>query len=382
MGCSDPLLLQRLMDGDLDDAQAELIAHHVEACAHCSEATNNEAVLRSFVQDQLGVEDDGEQDAAAATLARIWLNLGTLQPARPGASAGWRPAWLATAAIALLVLLLPLLFVSSVSAWPARILADVATRERMWLYQPNKVLHWEIETVFRGIKNTVDGRSLTVFWQNNGDKTFLQVRRHFNSQGQTESGHWQQADGSTISYRSQDEGVIKVSPSTAAAREALLTLAPEERLALESVLAQRQTVRSLDFSRHGDADWLRRLSLWTSESSATVRRHLLDRWGEVSHITVTTKGSPLDPLIVRAVHQYEIESSTSRLLRLTTTITYADGTVGVQDARWIVFREASEAEFYAQSPLDLINKQMRVVRMTPSEVARKELQKLHPAASH
>lgn len=374
MDCSDVIVLQRLLDGDLDEVQAELVSHHVEDCADCRAVTKNLAAARSFVQDHLGVEDEGEEDAASTALDRIARAL-PAQTARAGASGWWRRAWLAAAVLASLVVLFPMPFTSKAGASPTKILETAATRERMWKYQPNKVLQWEVNTISRGIKDIADGQWRTVFWQRNGATTFTQNSRQFDPQGRTQHAYWQRPDGSTISYRPKSHQV-EISPSTTAAQQALPTLDPELRQALQSLLARRKTMRSLDFNSHRDADWLHRPS---SEGTATLRRSSVVGWGEVNHITVVNGQSRRNPSIVRAVHEYDIESSTFRLLRLKSTISYADGTVGVHDSRWVLFREVSATEFAAQTHQDLLESGMPLVQLTPLDVARRQLQEMnHP----
>jgi hypothetical protein len=377
MGCSDPLVLQRLLDNELDEAQAELVTHHLESCASCRAQIRLAAEARSFVQDQLGVEDEGEEDATTAALAAISRHL-PAQTARPQASSSWkRRTWL-TAAAGILALFLPLLVVSNVSAWPARILEEAAMRERMWMYQRNKVLHWEVDTVSQGVKNVADGRWRTLFWRKNGASTFLEVSRQINPAGRTEYAYWQKPDGSTIHYRSK-KGVIEIGPSTAVARQTLPTLSGELRTALDSYLSNRAQTRNLDFHSRRDADRLHGRSIWVSGGKATFRRGLLDLWGEVHHITVVKERSESNPMVVRAVHEYDVESSTYRLLRLKSTVSYADGTVGVHDSRWVVFQEVAAAEFDAQTPRDFLESGTPVVRLTPLDVATRRVQEINEA---
>lgn len=81
-------------------------------------------------------------------------------------------------------------------------------------------------------------------------------------------------------------------------------------------------------------------------------------------------------MIVRAVHEYDVEKSTYRLLRLKSTISYTDGTTGVHDGRWLGFKEITAAEFDARTPRDLLAGGRRVVRLTPFELATRHLQEL------
>jgi hypothetical protein len=372
MDCSDRIVMQRLLDNDLDEAQAELVSHHLESCAHCRAEVKTTAEMRTFVQDHLGIEDEGEADAAAAAIDRVARQL----PIHRGASRWWGRTWLAAAAIVIIAVLLPLAFVPRVDAVPSKILSEAVARDRMWKYQPNKVLHWEVETDSQGVKNIADGRWRTLFWQKNGETSFAQISRQFDPQGRLERAYWQRPDGSTISYRARDGRVVEIGPSTAVSRQALTTLTPDLREALESYLAYRETTRTLGFHSRRDAEWLHRPTL-RSGGRATLRRSLLDRWGEVYHINVVNEGPNLNATILRALHEYTIERSSFRLLRLKSTVTYADGTIGIHDSRWTVFQETSAAEFDAETPRDLLERGVPVVRLTPGEVAQRRLKEMN-----
>lgn len=376
MGCSDLITLQRLLDGELDETAAELVSHHADSCERCRDVLRELAAARTFVQAQLGDEDEGEDEAASAALAVIAAQLSTSRTSEPAPSGWWRRTWLTTAAMALLGLLLPLPFGSKAGASPEEVLRQVVARERIWAYQPNKVLHWEVETVSKGIRGTADGRWRTVFSQKNSDKSFAQISRQFDPDGRTTHAYWQHPDGSSISYRAKT-GLIEIWPSTAAARHALPAMTPELRDALESFLRNREATRALDVRTRRDAEWLHRPSAGIAGTTATLRDGRLDGWGDVHHITIVKRRFDSNPEILRAVHEYDVEAATYRLLRLQSKITYADGTVGVHDSRWAVFRETSAAEFDAQTPKDLLDSGLPLVRLTPLDVARRRLQEIN-----
>lgn len=375
MDCSDRIGLQRLLDGDLEETQAELVAHHLESCPTCRAAARELTTLRSFVQDELGSEDRAEEGAAAAVLAAIAGRLPASEASQPVSTAWWRRTWLAAAAVAVLALLLPLVFGAPAGASAEGILQEVVVRERIWAYQPNKVLHWEIETVSSGNRGVADGRWRTLFSQKNGATTFAQTSRQFDPDGRTTHAYWQHPDGSSINYQ-RKSGVVELWPSTAAARAALPSLTPDLQAALESYLQSRETTRTLDVRIRRKAEWLHHPFAGIAGATATLRRGLLDRWGDVYHITVTKTRTNVNSEILRAIHEYDVERATYRVLRLKSTLTYSDGSTGIHDSRWTVFREASDAEFDAQTPRDLLTGGLPVVRLTPLDVARRRLQEL------
>lgn len=379
MSCSDPIVLQRLLDNELDDAEAELVAHHASSCADCRTELATLSDIRTFAQNQLGAEDDREEEASAAALARV---AGRLPLPPESQSSGWWRRVMLAATLAGVALLAPIPFGPAVDASPGRILEEAAARERMWMYQPNRILHWEVATEMRGLQNIADGPRRTMFWQRNGTATFEQISRQVDAQARTEHAWWQRADGSTVSFRAKNPGVVEIGPSTPHVQAVLPTLPPHLRAALESYLSHRETVRTLDFYSRRYAEWLHRPLLWTSYGKATLRRGSVPRWGEVYQITVENGPSPTNSNILRAVHQYEIETTTFRLLRLKTTLTYSDGTVGVQDARWIVYREISAAEFEAQTPRDLLEGDLRIVNLTPLEVAERRVREMRSSITN
>jgi hypothetical protein len=66
-------------------------------------------------------------------------------------------------------------------------------------------------------------------------------------------------------------------------------------------------------------------------------------------------------------------------MRLKSTLTYADGTTGIHDSRWVAFREATDVEFEAQAPRELLSKAGRVVRLTPLDLATRHLEEMNRA---
>jgi hypothetical protein len=374
MSCSDVLILQRLLDGDLDEAQAELVAHHLESCSACRNDAVQLAELNSFVQSHLGAEDEGEEDADTATLARISQRL----PRQSHQSSvrfawKWNRTWMTAASVGALVLLLPLVFVPTLRAWPSRILEEATAYQRMWQYQPNKTLQWEVHTDSRGIKEIFDGRWRTHFWQKNGATTFTQISRQFDPTGRVAQATWQQPDGSNIRYRSRDGAFVEISPATEEVQAALPTLAPELRAALESYLSTRELARSLEAGRRRGVDRLLVPAVASPNTNVTFRESFLDQWGKVYRIRVVDEPT-MNPSILRAVHDYDIERLSLRTVRLKSTLTYADGTVGIHDARWSGFREIPPEEFDAQLPAKFLESGIAVVRLTPTQLARRYLQ--------
>lgn len=374
MACSDSLLLQRLIDGDLEALQAEVLADHLETCDTCRAEARRVAELRAFVQERLGAEDEGEEEATASAVAAIGRSVFPPPAARPVGMRWWRPTWMATAAIIIIALLVPLSFLSTLAASPSEILDEAAERNRMWMYQPNKSLQWEVDTIAQGLKTIADGRWRTYFWRSNGATTFAEVSRQINPQGRTEFAYWNRADGSSVSYRART-GVVEIAPSIEEARKARPSLPEELRSALDQQLTQRSLGRSLDVQRRRDQERLHGRSVWISGGEVSFTRGPFDRWGEVLRITVV-KTDAMRPDIVRAVHEYDIDSDSLRLLRLKTTITYTDGTTGVHDSRWVAYREISPAEFAAQAPDQLLTSGLPVAHLTPHDLATRRLQEM------
>lgn len=384
MDCSDHILLQRLLDSELDDAQAEMVSRHLATCAACRAVTKEMTLDRGAVQEKLGEEDECEDDAAAAILATVAARLPFARPdvrqiTQRSGSEWLRRRWLAAAAVAMFVLVLPLPFTPGVTASPDRVLEEAVARERMWEYQPNKVLHWEVEAISNGVKGIADGRWRSLYWQKNGGSTFEQIWRQFDPHDRIVRATWRQDDGSVVSYRRDTQQVVEVLPSTAAARAALPTLSEELRGALQAYLERRETLRTLEFHSRREAEWLNRPAVGTTRGAARLRRGTIAEWGEIYYITVVDEKPRINPMILRAVHEYHVEKSTYRLLRLKSTISYTDGTTGVHEGRRIGFREISAAEFDAQTPRDLLEGGRRVVTLTPLDLATRHLQELNRA---
>ncbi|HET7712905.1 MAG TPA: hypothetical protein VFL80_13315 [Thermoanaerobaculia bacterium] len=370
MSCSDPLLLQRLIDGDLDEVQAELVSHHAEFCSDCSAAIRDLAALRTFAQERLGAEDESDGRDTEIRIARIAGALPHSTPGRPPRMWRRRPV-LTTAAVAAFAAFLPLAFVTSVNAWTERILEKASARERLSKYQPNKSLYWEVHAYSRGVKRMADGRWRTRFWQRNGATAFSQISQQFDPHGNIAHAYWQRADGGALRYRPQ-RNVLEVTPPTDETRQGMRTLPPALQGVLMDYLAQVEKRRSLETNRQIDADWLHRPSL-RHGGTATVRRRVVPGESDVYHITFVTSGRKKGGEILEATHDYDIEIPTLRLLRLKSTIHYADGTTGVHDARWSELREIPTADFDAQTPERLLGRPVTLVRLTPEEMAMRRL---------
>ena len=379
MGCSNDLDLQRLLDGELDEVQAELAAHHLEGCERCRAVVKALRAERAFVQDRLGEEDEAEEQAAAASVAAVASRLPVTKPvaSRAGASKWFRHSWLAAAAAVVIALLLPGGFSSSLSASPERIIEEAIARERIWSYQPNKTLAWEVETSATGVSGMADGRWRTHYWQKNHATTFEQTMRQFGPDGKTMRATWRQADGSTLNYRVIGGEVVELGPSTAAVRDALPSLPLDLRQALQTYIDRGALNRSLDAQSRREADWLSRPGVGIARgTTTTMRRGTLREWGEIYHVTITND-RPTNAAILRAEHEYDIEKSTYRILRLKSTVSYANGTKGVHDSLWTNFRETSDAEFDSHVPRDLLDGTHPIVRLTPLDIATRRLQELN-----
>ncbi|HXG55659.1 MAG TPA: zf-HC2 domain-containing protein [Vicinamibacterales bacterium] len=372
--CSDPLVLQKFVDGELPGPEAELIAHHMESCRDCSGALAELKALGLFVQGRLGAEDEGEDEASHRILQAVGRRLpGAALPVQPPVSARWRrPVWIGAAAALLLVVLLSLPFSGRIDASAERILAESGAREHAWVYQPNKVLHWDVHTISTGLHDLPNGTERTVFWRRNGDSTFDEISRRYGADGRTLWAYWRQPDGSSISYRTAAGRRLEISPSTAALREALSTLDSDLRPALERFLTRRERIRSIGLESRQFADWLERSPGASGVESTSVQRVRSPEWGDVYRVTAVTAYAQRQDRLVRAIHEHDIEARGFRRVRLKTTLTYSDGSTGVHDSRWTEFRESSEAEFESQVPRDLLQQGLPAIELTPLQLARRE----------
>jgi hypothetical protein len=367
MACSDSLQLQRYADGDLDALHTSAIADHLETCDVCRDELRRLADLRSYIQERLGAEDEGEEELTATAIAAMASRL-PAQPAVRGAQPWWRRTWMATAAIIVIALLIPISYLSNLFASPDQILEEASVRGRMWMYQPHKTLQWEVDTVSEGIRGVDDGRWRTYFWRSNGATAFSETSRQINPKGRTEFASWTYADGSSVYYRSRNN-TIEIAPSNDVVRQAMPSVSDDIRSVLQSQLTFRSLRQSLDVHRRRDLERLHGRSVWISGGDVTFSRGRLALWGDAFHIKVVKKNS--SPGIVRAVHEYDIDSDSLRLLRLKTTLTYDDGTTGTHDSRWVSYREISPADYAAQKPDALLQSGLPVVHLTPLDISKR-----------
>lgn len=372
--CSLPLDLQRFVDGELPGPAEELIAHHLEGCRVCRAALTDLRALTCFVQDRLGAEDEGEEAASHRILRRVASGLpdGSAGGEGQAARARWRmPLWLGAAAAVFLAFLVSVPFSQRIDASAEKILAESAWRERMWLYQPDKVLHWEVHTRGYGLKNDGNGSATFRFWRRNGDSSFDEITRRYDHSGRLTQGSWRLPDGAMIHYRADAGEVLEIVPSTAALRAALPNMSPASRAGIDRFTATRERLRSLENDGRDILDLLRRPVAAPADGLLDIRREHSAQSGEIYRVTTVREYADQARELARATHEQHIETRTLRRLYLRSTLSYRDGTTGVHESRWSGFQEMLPADFDAQMPTDLLGS-LPIRRLTPEDIARRQ----------
>ena len=380
--CGEPILLQRLLDGDLPDAAALVVTNHLEVCEACRTALNDLQGLKSFVDGRLGCEDEGEEEASAHVLRGVFARVrGEIERQAPSSDRSWwRATLLGVAAALTFIAVLWIPFDQRVDASAARILAENRIREQAWLYQPEKVLHWEAVTEAHGIHGIPDGRTRIEFWRRNGPITFEEITRAYDASGRTIWATWRMPDGGSVAYLPHTADRIEITTSIPELRAALPTLSNDSRDALKALVERRERNRTLEFGRGALRDWIGASTAFAIDGPATLRRDRSADWGELYRITTNDSRQPPQSEIAGATQEHDIESRGFRTVHLKSTVRYRDGTVGTHETRWTGFAETTSAAFDAHVPRDLLAGGIPVVRLTPLEVARRALQSLKPNA--
>jgi len=371
--CEDELTLQKFLDQELEPAATELVFHHLESCNRCARTLSALKQLKSFCTEKLGCEDEMESDFSYQILnkakARIDHEIGARR-ATPAARRWWRRTALVAAII---------VAIATAIAWPLiersqsvsadAILAETILRERSWAHQPNKVLHWIVETEMINQRTIPDGRYRTLCWQNNFEGQSGYISRRYDQENRLISAYWRKPDGSEIQFIDQNGGLIEIAPATARLRQALPTLDLDLRQALEDYLSRRRAESiSPQAKSKSFADWFLR-----SRNAGTVQLINTSRWGEVFYIRTEQSYQPSASGIVRIIAEHEIVAKTFKRLRVKTTRYRLDGSQAVDDARWTYLEDATVADFDANNLDELIARTKNKVQLSPEMIARKAL---------
>jgi anti-sigma factor RsiW len=372
--CADPVTLQALLDGELDDAQTEVLMQHLLGCEGCAATVGELRRVRACAVEQLGRADDVDLVARGDALARVQRRIETaLTGERPvRRHAGWLAAGLGAAA--LFLLLVTPTFVGDAGASADRILAETIVRERAWATQPNKVLHWLLE---RDVLNTsADGRFVTECWQANGPDHSSHVAREYDEGDRLVAAYWRREDGREVRWFSRTERVgdaeigpesVLIVPATADLRSGLASLDPSLRQGLEDYLRQREAASSPMQQTRDFAERFRRKASPSNASSLVEKIH--SDSGDLFHIKSEHRYSPARNGLVRLVQEDFIRASDFRRYRFRVERHRVDGSIETEDARLTYFDNTSYSEFEAATLTDLMAEVQGRVALSVRQVA-------------
>ncbi|HEY7180253.1 MAG TPA: hypothetical protein VIC84_02490 [Blastocatellia bacterium] len=368
--CEDCLAWQRLLDEELNPSAAELLLHHLKFCRACAETALRLSHEKSICEEQLGLEDEGEEEFSRQVLARVRLRIEEARQARRPAhfSRRW-PQYAAALILALLVIWLSLWRQTGASA--EEVLAEAILRERAKAYQPGKVLYWTLESDYINIPTYADGRYRTLSWQSNCDGNLAFITRRYDQENRLTQAFWRKPNGAEVRFVQAGGAVVEITPSNDELRAAAPNLEPALRGALEDYLRRREDGGRRQL-QGWNVEWLRK-ALRTSNHSSTAQLINSPEGGRIYHLRAEMAYKPSPGGFVRVVSEDDIDANTYQRLRVKNTRYRADGAFAIDDTRYSAMKEVSLAEFDANNLNDLIGKSKNIVRLSPTEIARREL---------
>lgn len=359
--CPDELTLQLYVEGETDAPAAELIFHHLAQCSACAARLGQMREVKRFCLEQLGEEDLREAEFTRHVLQTVKAQLPSIFPPAPMQATQRFRLWQRFAVAAALVLIATIgavwfLAEQRPGLSAKAVLEEAEMRERLWEFQPGKVLHWVIETDVINSEKLPDGHYRTLHWRSNVPGQAATLLRKYNAQNQLIFARWIKPDGAQIVYRqTKDEAVGTIYPALATMRAALQDAPPEQRVELEKVFALAHDANDFTVQAEAFAKDARqaleqgRLQIVDLSTAGRVFRIRRDN-------TVTAK----DGQALRFEHEHYLSVETFRQARLFTRRSFADGRVATEDSRWTVFRESSPEEFAAQELTALLAQTKKV----------------------
>jgi hypothetical protein len=382
-GCVEAAELHAALDGELSDAALELLHVHVAGCAECGRRLRVVRDERLQVATLLGQEDEREGEEVLASVRRIEHVIAhTPHRGKPGRR-GLILKRIGLAMAAAAGLLLAISWQESdfdVTAAPGRILDEAMVRENAWMYQPEKVLHWVVDSEISGSTRLADGRYNTRHWVSTITGAQGELLRKTDGSGRLVFATWRRFDGSVVTYRVDRPTPLQVEPSNAEVRAQFGSLSPDERQAAQQFLETRQQDSETSFQRSRFAKWF--LDAANRRRDVHAERKQTPDGAEGYYIRLERgPGSQLDRGVVRLVMETYIEAQGYRRYRLRSQRELADGRLWIEDARWVKFAETNLADFEANTLTDLLTT-MPTVKVTVRELVQSRAALMKNSATH
>lgn len=266
---------------------------------------------------------------------------------------------------------------SSVSA--DEIFREAGLRERAWTYQPNKVLHWVIESDRTNHPMRLDGRYVSHHWQNNYPGQGTRLIRSYDQNGKLAYAIWDKPDGSSVLFSNVYPDQVSILPTRAEWQQFITKILKEDADKLEP--ASRQQLEARLKEAEEDADFYDPTRLF-EQAVSQVRRSLKNAKLEVIYTPGVGKTFRIRDEFnertpqggtMRHVLEEDIAADTFRRFRLKEIRYLPDGKTAVSNARWTLFEETSIADLEAHDLRDLIASGKRIVRRTPEELLKKTI---------
>jgi len=368
-----------------------LIFHHLAYCRACADWLEQMRELKTFCLERLGEEEMREasytrrvlQDAQNELQKATPSTLPSRRPEPRRFRAGvWWTRFTLAAAIAFAVAgggfwLLP----ERQPALSAKAVLDEAEmRERLWEYQPGKVLHWVVEDSIINSLRLSDGHYRSLHWRSNvaGQEASL-IRKH-DEQGQLIWAHWIKPDGSRVTFSQRDKDKFTITPSLADLRAELANWPAEQRQDLESLIAEREASGDSQSKASQVAETTRRN--WEAGKARIVDT---PDFGRVFRLRLEDTKESEQGRVKRFEMDQDMSVTTFRRTRLSSRRWLADGRVWTEEARWVLHREASPEEFAANDLSNLLKQAKNVERISAKAQTQRLLEmrgRMHKNEAH
>lgn len=372
--CPDELALQLYLEGETESSAQELIFHHLAQCRACAETLAHLRELKTFCLERFGEDDLREDEFTRRVLQEVRQELQRAAPRRlppwqalvlSVRSFSWPRIWRMRFALAAATVLAVVgggfwLLSERQPALSAKAVLDEAElRERLWEYQPGKVLHSVIEESITNSLSLSDGQYRSLHWRSNVAGQQASLIRKYDAQDQLIWARWIRPDGSQTVFNQRDNGKLTITPGLAALRAELAAWPAEQRQELETIIAKQEIPGEPQNVAGQAAEMIRR-----NWEAGKVRIVETPDFGRVFRLHFESAKESEQGRVKQFEMDQDMSAATFRRTRLSSRRWLADGRVWTEEARWVLYREASLEEFAANDLSNLLKQAKNVEQVS------------------
>jgi hypothetical protein len=359
-----------MIDRELPSKDLARATRHVEQCWKCRaryqqlERTILEFVdYRDRLAGPLGPPGSGGEERLAVRLNALDGETVPHASGGIGQRTMRRLVWATAALVMGIPAVIALLMVPRAAVSADAILHEANQRRQAWLYQPNKVLRWVVESDMVNNPRHPDGHYRSIHWRNNFPGQTAGLIRRYSSAGQLVWARWDRPDGSEVVFDHFKSDLVSIHPSVEAVREFANTADPATRQRAENWLARRASQADLELDFQSSMDSFRR-SLADGRLSVIYTREM----GKVYRVQLSAQ---LSKGTEHVALERDFEAVTLRLIRLSSRHTPRDGKVYTEEDQIGQYAEVSLQDFEHSDLRDVLAGASHVVEISPLEEVRR-----------